>query len=870
MNPRVRLLAIVLIILPLFNALPQMNTADLERLGKLMPDADFLTFPEAREHPIRLLDELPDGWTSRAAQDLQNFAATAQPGEFFVFQVGVLAHKTALGELEVTWTPFEGSVSLPQPAMTCFNTSGIDFRGRPFSRTLSVPAGRIQPLWFGIQIPGTVHGTCSSVLTIVARGKKPQTVRIALQIAGDVVVNNGFDRGKSLSRLAWLNSRLGTDVMPTKGYDPVKRSGRAIRILGRAIGLGDDGLPASITTYFEPSNQFLVKDGKSLLSSAFRFVIEKNDGSQVRLVPGQLRFIEENPSTVRWIVTSTGKECELSCEGSVEFDGCMEYSLTLKSKAPMSIRDIRLELPLRKECAPYMMGLHHEGGLRPPRWDWHWDTTRNQDMLWIGDVNGGLRMKWKAENYRRPLINLYYAYGRLHMPPSWGNEGQGGVTINDEGTATMVRSYSGPRPLASGATLHFDFELLVTPFRTVDVASRWGDRYYHGGGTNAMSKIARADTVGANIINIHHAEDIYPFINYPYLDENVPALRRLVDSAHHAGKRLKLYYTTRELTKNLPEFWAFRSLNGEIIYPGPASACTTIINPKGPDEWLKRNVKEQYIPAWLNTINEGPFKGELDLAVITTPDSRLNNFYIGGLDWMLGHVGIDGVYIDDSALDRETVRRARRLIDQYRPQGRIDFHSWNHYNAMAGFTNCLNLYMDLLPYFDLVWIGEQRDYDRLPDHWLIEVSGIPFGLTGQMLNNAGNPWRGMLYGITNRPGWAGNPAEIWKFWDRVAIQKKTMVGYWDAKNPVTTGNELVKATVYKGQGESIIAVAGWGPKDIPASLQIDWKALGLDPKRCSVSIPGIPGYQDERATVTLDKLTIPAGKGYLILIQAQR
>ena len=130
------------------------------------------------------------------------------------------------------------------------------------------------------------------------------------------------------------------------------------------------------------------------------------------------------------------------------------------------------------------------------------------------------------------------------------------------------------------------------------------------------------------------------------------------------------------------------------------------------DFQVLHNVKEDYIPAWLNLIAEGPFKGELDLAVITTPDSRLNNFYIGGLDWMLKHIGLDGVYIDDSALDRETVRRARKLIDHYRPQGRIDFHSWNHFNAMAGFTNCLNLYMDLLPYFDLVWIGEQRDYSE--------------------------------------------------------------------------------------------------------------------------------------------------------------
>ncbi len=637
--------------------------------------------------------------------------------------------------------------------------------------------------------------------------------------------------------------------------------------LAGTVEIGKDGLPSGIATYFEPSNQFLVDKARPFLQGPFHFVIEKEDGSEIRLTPGTIRFTKGNPSAQQWSVTSTGGECELRCEGELQYDGYMGYAMTLKSLKPLAVRDIRLEVPLKKECTPYMMGLNHEGGLRPARWDWHWDTTRNQDMLWIGDVNGGLRMKWKAENYVRPLINIYYSYGPLHLPPSWGNQGKGGVTVSDTGNVTTISAYSGPRKLQAGETLHFDLEMLITPFRTIDAGTRWGDRYYHGGSTNALSKIAQADSIGANIINIHHAEDLYPFINYPYLDENVPLLRQLVDSAHQMHKRLKVYYTTRELTKNLPEFWAFRSLGGEVIYPGPASACTTVINPNGPDKWLKENVKEDYIPAWLNVIKEGPFKGELDLSVITTPDSRLNNFYIGGLDWMLSHLGIDGVYIDDSALDRETLRRARKLIDHYRPQGRIDFHSWNHFNDLAGFTNCLNLYMDLLPYVDLVWIGEGRDYNRLPDHWLIEVSGIPFGLPGQMLNEGGNPWRGMLYGITNRPPWSGDPTQLWKFWDRYAIQTKTMIGYWDQQNPVKTGNDLVKATVYKGKGESIIAVAGWGPDDIACALQVDWKALGLDPQQCRLTMPAIPGFQEERKNVALDRLTIPAGKGYLIMAQ---
>ena len=866
MNLLLRLVGTALFLCMAINSHAQIDTVVLDQLGRLQPDAGFLTFPQEREKPIRLLDELPAAWLSRSANTLQHFTASVQPGEFFTFQIGVLAHKDTIDNLNVDWSRLDGNLAIPKSDMTCFNTAGIDFRGRSFTKHVSVAKGRIQPLWFGVQIPETARGSYHGSISLSAGKMKPWIVNIDLTVSGEVVKNRGFDRGKSLSRLAWLNSTLATDANISRGYRDIKRTKQQMNILGRSIEIDGSGLPRRITSFFEPSNQFLVKKGRSLLFDAMQFVVEKEDGSQIRLTPGPLVFLQENASAVRWQVTSTSEEADLICNGSLEYDGFMEYALTLKPRQPFKVHDIRLLIPLHKACTPYMMGLNHEGGLRPATWEWRWDTSRNQDMLWIGDVNAGLRIKWKAENYVRPLINLYYGYGPLQMPPSWGHDGKGGVTINDNGDMTTVNASSGAREL--DGTLHFDFELLITPFRTIDLETRWSDRYYHGGGNKSMVKIARADSIGANIINIHHAEDVYPFINYPYLDENVPALRALVDSAHRARKRLKLYYTTRELTKNLPEFWAFRSLNGEIIFPGPAGACSTIINPKGPDEWLIRNVKEDYIPAWLNPITDGPFKGELDLAVITTPDSRLNNFYIGGLDWMLRHIGIDGIYVDDSALDRDTMRRARKLIDRYRANGRIDFHSWNHFNAMAGFTNCLNLYMDLLPYIDLVWIGEMRNYDRLPDHWLIEVSGIPYGLTGQMLAGGGNPWRGMLYGITNRAGWEGNPAQLWKFWDRYEIRSKIMVGYWDRQNPVQTNNELVKATVYKGKGQSIIAVAGWGTEDIVCTLQVDWKSLGLNKKHVRLYRPAIPGFQDEQQDIALEQLTIPAGKGFLIIAEA--
>jgi len=842
----------------------------LEKFLEPYAGVDFLTFPETREHPIRLFDALPEVWTERTPEQLKRLTVSAQPGEYFVFQVGIYAHRRALRNLRARWGDLVGDLTIPGSSMTCFNLGGIDYHGQPFSKRVNVEHGRVLPLWFGVKIPDNARGTYRTRIMLAADSVDEAPVDLQLEVAGEAVSNSGFDRGRSLSRLAWLNTTLGMEPGPTHGLNGITGKSGDYGILGRRIQLGADGLPRAISTDFEPSNQFLTGSDRQILRGPFRFVVEQADGSELRLVPGELRFTEESPSAAAWEVESQAGGLRLRTSGRLEFDGFVKYSLVLSAEKELGINDIRLEVPMAKDMAPFMMGLNHEGGTRPERWNWHWDTTRNQDMLWIGAVNGGLRFKWKAENYVRPLINLYYAYGPLHLPPSWGNSGRGGVSVTESRDTVLVRAFSGEREIKPGEELHFDVELLITPLKLIDPEVRWGDRYFHGGGTPAAHrKIAMADSVGANIINIHHAEDIYPFINYPYLDENVPALQKLVRDAHADNKRLKLYYTTRELTKNLPEFWTFFSLNGEIVYPGPAEACTTIINPRGPDPWLKKNLKENYIPAWLNTITEGPFTGELDLAVITTPDSRLNNFYIGGLDWMLSHLEIDGIYVDDSALDRVTMRRARTLIDHYRPNGRIDFHSWNHFNAMAGFTNCLNLYMDLLPYIDLTWIGEGRNYDRMPDHWLIEISGIPYGVAGQMLAGGGNPWRGMVYGITNRAGWMGHPEFLWKFWDAIGIKSMRMIGYWDEKSPLTCDNERVKATLYAGKQRSVIAVAAWGDRPERCTLAVDWKALGYDPGRCRFTIPGIQGFQDPRELSSLENLSLPAGKGYLIVVEAE-
>ncbi len=843
-----------------------------EQNKAVLEDLSFFVFPELRSEPLIWSDSIPEG-KIKDSNLKYDFQISAQPGEFLTYQLGVWALKEYVQDVNIYFsslTDAKGKI-IPENRMTCFNKGGLDYLGNPFSKEINIPVNCIQPLWIGIDLEGTEPGDYSGIVTVVS-GKEKQIIHLELKVAGEVVANHGYNEGNSLSRLNWLNSNIGIDDKITSGYQPVVLNGKEVSILGRKFNIAPNGLPSSITSYFGESNQSLVEKATPIVNKPFRFVVEKENGDIIQLNPGELIFTEQSQSKVAWKVVNTSEECILECSGKIEFDGFVDYQLKLTALTVLKVKDIRLEIPVEKKRAKYMMGLGHEGGLRTADWEWKWDVSKNQDMLWVGAVNGGIRVKWKAENYVRPLVNIYYGFGPLHLPPSWGNAGKGGVIVNEDNDDVVINAFSGSRSVVPGDAFNYNFEILITPFKVIDNDKKYGDRYFHGGGAIASSKVKMAKEQGANVINIHHNEDIYPFINYPYLDAFKDTITEIVKEAHQENMRMKFYYTTRELTKNLPEFWAMYSLNGEVIFPGPGNLSRTeALHPKGPNEWYVHNLRKKYIPAWYNQIQDGKFKGEIDLSVITTPDSRLNNFYIAGLDWMVQNMKIDGVYIDDSALDRFTMQRARKIIDNNRPNGLIDIHSWNHFNDWAGYASCLNLYMDLLPYTDLVWIGEGRDYNRMPDHWLIEVSGIPFGLPGQMLQGGGNPWRGMVYGITNRAGWTKWPPDhLWKFFDEYQIAEKEMIGYWEQDCPVACNNPMIKASVYKDADEVIISVANWSEDDEETSVNINWSGIGLNPGQTDVFIPKLIDFQEQKNNVSLGKLVIPGKKGYLIILQKKK
>jgi hypothetical protein len=163
-----------------------------------------------------------------------------------------------------------------------------------------------------------------------------------------------------------------------------------------------------------------------------------------------------------------------------------------------------------------------------------------------------------------------------------------------------------------------------------------------------------------------------------------------------------------------------------------------------------------------------------------------------------------------------------------------------------------------------------------PDEWLIKISGIPFGLFGDMLGSTdANKYRGMLFGMTNRCGFNGldpnNNMAIWRLWDIFDIAHAEMLGWWNPNVPVHVNQQEsdIKATVYLHKGKmALIVVASWVTTNTTIGLTYDWNALGIDSMKAKLIAPMMIGIQDY-AVFDKDATNIPIipEKGWFFILE---
>lgn len=488
-------------------------------------------------------------------------------------------------------------------------------------------------------------------------------------------------------------------------------------------------------------------------------------------------------------------------------------------------------------------------------------TAYNQNLLHIEYPNGdGIGFYWNVDDHGMrayirkgdPALNQYpvifgtrsddWAEGQRHLLTlSWGHE----VAIYVDGKlmgslpyeGTLDNSLTGVKVTFHGgfdlATLKLsdapyvegqpiepvadEHTLLLDAFTSIDLAQV----------SRAEAGPAGEVTGAAGIIS----------------DEQGPLLRFSATRTPMEG--VNLYYTVRELSNHVSELWALRSLGREIFDVGQSYVYsvekTFFGQPGGGYPWLQEHLVSGYVPAWRQPLPGG----DTDAAIAQVGLSRWHNYYVEGMRWLMQNTGIDGLYLDGIGYDREIMKRIAKVMQRTDPGSRINFHSGNNYDFMDTKVSPLNQYLEHLPYFSNLWIGEMYDYNSKPDYWLVEISGLPFGLTSEMLNyeNGGNQWRGMLYGMTGRQ----NPSAfaMWRFWDEFGIQDADWLGYWDPACPVKTDKPGVLATVYRKPGKSLIALAQWPEEEAGLLAQAPLAA----------SAPKVDGTVDEAEWADAARLT---------------
>ena len=808
------------------------------RLLKEHPGEKYILFTEDRKFPIRMTTDIPYKWIADNRHDF--FNGQADKGEYYVFHLGVWAARSNVENLHVDFSALTNKATgeqIPASSFTCFNTEGTDVTGTVFEKNCSVDKGKVQALWVGTQLPEHLSaGTYQGTVTVSAANAESKTVQVSLNVSENVIANHGDNEPWRHSRLRWLNSQIGFDDEVIAPYTPLVMKDKTISCLGREIKLSDLGLPEHITSYYKETMTGIGTNGRSVLAAPMELAADGGAWENLNF-----EITKHKQGAIAWKALNQNSRFLMDLEGEMESDGNIAYKVTLVAREDASVEDVALRTHLASGVGRYMMGLGEKGGYCPNDLRWKWDVEKNQDAVWVGDVNAGIQIRLYDNKYERPLNTNFYHQKPLHMPVSWCNAGNGGIDIHNAADGTRINAYSGKRSVKKGDRLYYYFNLALTPFRPIDTDKQWRERYHHN--YEFLDGIQKR---GANVINIHHANAINPFINYPFL--RTKEMKAYIDGAHARDMKVKIYNTVRELSNSCVEMFALRSLGNEIFSEGPGGGFS----------WLQEHLDQNYIGAWF-------VPGLKDAAIVNSGISRWHNYYLEGLDWLMKNVGIDGLYIDDLAFDRMTMKRIRKVMNRTNPGAMIDLHSANQYNPKDGFANSANLYLEHFPYLDRLWFGEYFNYDFPPEFWLVEVSGIPYGLMADMLEGGCIPGRGMLYGITGRSPRVDN-GPLWKLWDSFGMQNSEMIGYWVKDNPVKTGSEKTLATVYSHMGDkALISLATWEDTDAKVKLSIDWAKLGLDPSKVTLHAPAIENFQQETTWKPGDEIVVPKGKGLLII-----
>ena len=299
--------------------------------------APFRLFGEDRRYAVRN-NIVPAHWIAKDNHASECFNGVAQPGEFYPFQVCV-ASDTAR---KLRWN-----------ANTNLKVSCIT------PRECEVGANGVKPIWVMLDIPKDATGKTFKGTVVVedVKSRWSASIPFKIEVKGAVLADGGVGDAWRLARLKWLNSDIGREETVTKPYEPVvvDVAARTVKILGRELVLGEDGLPKQIVSHFSGSNTHLVEKGFNLLAQPFTFTAE-GIGEPIA---HSFAFTDVKPTYARWRTETRFGATTRIVEGRLDFTGSGSFRVR---HVGANVARAALEVRRPVDVARFMEGLGRTGG----------------------------------------------------------------------------------------------------------------------------------------------------------------------------------------------------------------------------------------------------------------------------------------------------------------------------------------------------------------------------------------------------------------------------------------------------------------------------------------------------------------------------
>ncbi len=205
-----------------------------------------------------------------------------------------------------------------------------------------------------------------------------------------------FEKKDEAKSFVWWNTKRGDINKVIAPWTPVRTKPDQFDVWGRRMQVGTVGLPAQIITQGEP-----------LLSHSAALIATFANGKTVSATGKPAQVL--TAADYRGVVRSEGRlgSLNISSKVTAEFDGMYRIDLTLTPTKPVTVRSLKLLVPMRSDVATYLhacgegirYGFDYRFLPKNKRGQlWNSQSIDGQPMvvgsfipyLWLGNTTGGL------------------------------------------------------------------------------------------------------------------------------------------------------------------------------------------------------------------------------------------------------------------------------------------------------------------------------------------------------------------------------------------------------------------------------------------------------------------------------------------------